>query len=226
MRRGHPHPARPAADRPPRKGEGERRRSPTSFILVANLDARDGGAAIVAGNERVVRARLADAKFFWETDRKIRLGGPAREAENHRLPREARHAVRARRAHRGAGAGAGPDRRRRPGRWPSAPPASPRPTSSPRWSASSPSCRASWAATTRPLQGEHPSVAAAIEEHYKPLGPSDRVPTDPVVGRRGAGRQDRHAGGLLGDRREADREQGPVCAAAGGVGGDPVGVGE
>jgi glycyl-tRNA synthetase beta chain len=30
------------------------------------------------------------------------------------------------------------------------------------------------------LQGEHPSVAAAIEEHYKPLGPSDRVPTDPV----------------------------------------------
>jgi glycyl-tRNA synthetase beta chain len=31
------------------------------------------------------------------------------------------------------------------------------------------------------LQGEHPSVAAAIEEHYKPLGPSDRVPTDPVA---------------------------------------------
>jgi glycyl-tRNA synthetase beta chain len=30
------------------------------------------------------------------------------------------------------------------------------------------------------LQGEHPSVAAAVEEHYKPLGPSDRVPTDPV----------------------------------------------
>ena len=30
------------------------------------------------------------------------------------------------------------------------------------------------------LQGEHPSVAAAIEEHYKPQGPRDRVPTDPV----------------------------------------------
>ena len=30
------------------------------------------------------------------------------------------------------------------------------------------------------LQGEHASVAAAIEEHYKPQGPSDRVPTDPV----------------------------------------------
>ena len=30
------------------------------------------------------------------------------------------------------------------------------------------------------LQGEDASVAAAVEEHYKPLGPSDRVPTDPV----------------------------------------------
>ena len=30
------------------------------------------------------------------------------------------------------------------------------------------------------LQGEHPSVCAAVEEHYKPVGPSDRVPTDPV----------------------------------------------
>src|SRR4051794_8404429 len=43
------------------------------FVLVANLEARDGGAAVVAGNERVVRARLADARFFWETDRKVRL---------------------------------------------------------------------------------------------------------------------------------------------------------
>ena len=43
------------------------------FILVANLEAKDGGAAIVAGNERVVRARLSDAKFFFETDKKIRL---------------------------------------------------------------------------------------------------------------------------------------------------------
>ena len=36
-------------------------RSPTSFILVANIEASDGGKAIVAGNERVIRARLADA---------------------------------------------------------------------------------------------------------------------------------------------------------------------
>jgi glycyl-tRNA synthetase beta chain len=43
------------------------------FILVSNLEAKDGGAAIVAGNERVVRARLSDAKFFWETDLKTKL---------------------------------------------------------------------------------------------------------------------------------------------------------
>jgi glycyl-tRNA synthetase beta chain len=43
------------------------------FILVANEEAADGGKAIVAGNERVIRARLSDAKFFYDTDLKIRL---------------------------------------------------------------------------------------------------------------------------------------------------------
>jgi glycyl-tRNA synthetase beta chain len=43
------------------------------FILVSNIVAEDGGKAIVAGNERVIRARLSDAKFFYETDLKTRL---------------------------------------------------------------------------------------------------------------------------------------------------------
>jgi glycyl-tRNA synthetase beta chain len=43
------------------------------FVLVANTEATDGGSAIVAGNERVIRARLSDAKFFYETDLKMRL---------------------------------------------------------------------------------------------------------------------------------------------------------
>ena len=43
------------------------------FILVSNLEAEDGGKAIVAGNERVIRARLSDAKFFYETDLKTKL---------------------------------------------------------------------------------------------------------------------------------------------------------
>jgi glycyl-tRNA synthetase beta chain len=43
------------------------------FALVANIAAPDAGAAIVAGNERVLRARLADARFFWDLDRKQKL---------------------------------------------------------------------------------------------------------------------------------------------------------
>ena len=43
------------------------------FILVSNIEASDGGKAIVAGNERVIRARLSDAKFFYDTDLKIKL---------------------------------------------------------------------------------------------------------------------------------------------------------
>ena len=50
-----------------------------AFILTANLEAMDGGKEIVAGNERVIRARLSDAKFFWETDKKTPL--------EHRLPK-------------------------------------------------------------------------------------------------------------------------------------------
>ena len=43
------------------------------FLVVANMLAQDGGAAIIAGNERVLRARLSDAEFFWEQDRKVPL---------------------------------------------------------------------------------------------------------------------------------------------------------
>lgn len=50
-----------------------------AFVLVANIEAEDGGAAIVAGNERVLRARLWDARFFWELDK--------RQSLESRLPR-------------------------------------------------------------------------------------------------------------------------------------------
>jgi len=43
------------------------------FIVTANTEADDGGKVIVAGNERVLRARLSDAQFFWEQDKKVRL---------------------------------------------------------------------------------------------------------------------------------------------------------
>ena len=51
-------------------GEGE---FANRFALVANMDAADGGSAIIAGNERVLRARLSDAKFFWDQDRQDKL---------------------------------------------------------------------------------------------------------------------------------------------------------
>jgi len=43
------------------------------FAVVANMETADGGAAVIAGNERVLRARLSDAKFFWDQDRKVTL---------------------------------------------------------------------------------------------------------------------------------------------------------
>jgi glycyl-tRNA synthetase beta chain len=52
--------------------EGDAKIAPY-FVTVANMVARDGGAAIVSGNQRVLRARLSDARFFWDQDRKVRL---------------------------------------------------------------------------------------------------------------------------------------------------------
>jgi glycyl-tRNA synthetase beta chain len=49
------------------------------FILVSNLTATDGGQQIIAGNEKVIRARLSDAKFFWEQDLKKPLDEMANE---------------------------------------------------------------------------------------------------------------------------------------------------
>ncbi len=43
------------------------------FAFIANIEAADGGAAIIAGNERVLRARFADARHFWDLDRKTPL---------------------------------------------------------------------------------------------------------------------------------------------------------
>ena len=51
------------------------------FVCTANIDAHDGGAAIVAGNERVLAARLSDARFFWEQDLKIPLAEQAKKLE-------------------------------------------------------------------------------------------------------------------------------------------------
>lgn len=43
------------------------------FLMVANMESKDGGKAIISGNERVLRARFSDARFFWDQDRKKKL---------------------------------------------------------------------------------------------------------------------------------------------------------
>ena len=72
------------------------------FILTANIEASDGGKTIIAGNERVIRARLCDAKFFYETDLKTKLEDSVAEIRSDRVSREARHAGRAHQADRAA----------------------------------------------------------------------------------------------------------------------------
>src|SRR3954470_22847456 len=52
------------------------------FVLTANIEASDGGKVIVGGNERVIRARLSDAKFFYETDLKTKLEDRLPKFEN------------------------------------------------------------------------------------------------------------------------------------------------
>jgi glycyl-tRNA synthetase beta chain len=61
--------------RNPKTGRIER------FITVANIEAADGGAAILRGNQKVLRARLSDARFFWENDLRVAKGGMGEWAE-------------------------------------------------------------------------------------------------------------------------------------------------
>ncbi len=64
---------------PSRKREGN---LAPNFVCTANIDASDGGKAIVAGNEKVLAARLSDAKFFWELDQKTKLEDHAKKLSN------------------------------------------------------------------------------------------------------------------------------------------------
>jgi len=71
----HPHPGAPRLSLSP-AGRGA---LAPGFVCVANLEAADGGSAIIAGNERVLSARLSDAKFFWEQDLRVPLEDQAKK---------------------------------------------------------------------------------------------------------------------------------------------------
>ena len=166
------------ADLPP-QGGGEGTRLSNKFLLTANLIASDGGATIVGGNERVVRARLSDAKFFWETDQKVRLEDRLEKLKS--IVFHEKLGTQYERVERIAAlakelaplVGADPELAERAARLAKADLVT-------EMVGEFPELQGLMGRYYAALQGEHPSVAAAIEEHYKPLGPSDRVPTDPV----------------------------------------------
>ena len=161
------------------RAPGTERLAP-AFVLVSNLVASDGGLAITAGNERVVRARLSDAKFFWETDNATRL--------EERLPKldsivfHEKLGTQGARVERIAAlarelaplVGADADLAERAARLAKADLVT-------EMVGEFPELQGLMGRTYAALQGENASVAAAIEDHYKPAGPSDRVPTDRVA---------------------------------------------
>jgi glycyl-tRNA synthetase beta chain len=150
------------------------------FVLVSNMEASDGGRAIVAGNERVIRARLSDAKFFYETDLKTRL--------EDRLPKF-EHIV----FHEKLGSQA--ERIARIGKMAEwlAPQIDADVEKSKRAAKLAkadlltevvgefPELQGLMGKYYALAQGEDDAVAHACEDHYKPQGPNDLVPADPVA---------------------------------------------
>jgi glycyl-tRNA synthetase beta chain len=150
------------------------------FVPVANIEAPDGGEIIVAGNERGIRARLSDAKFFYKTDLKTKLEDRLPKFEaivfHEKLGTQAERIARIERlaAELAPLVGADVAKVRRAAKL----------------------CKADLLTEvvgefpeTQGLmgkyyalaQGEDGSVAAACEDHYKPQGPNDLVPADPVA---------------------------------------------
>jgi len=171
------------------------------FVVTANIEAKDHGKEIAHGNGKVVRARLSDALYFWKTDQAdlpdldllrpsaekfgLDLGKPL-DQRMARLDKlgvtfHAKLGTQGERVERIARlaeelapiVGADPKLARRAAMLAKA-------DLQTEVVGEFPELQGLMGRKYALLQGEHPSVAAAIEEHYKPQGPSDRVPTDPV----------------------------------------------
>jgi glycyl-tRNA synthetase beta chain len=149
------------------------------FILVANTEAKDGGKAIVAGNERVIRARLSDAKFFYETDLKTRLEDRLPKFKDivfheklgtqwERIERIERLA-----AELAPLVGADVAKAKRAARLCKADLLT-------EVVGEFPELQGLMGKYYAEAQGEDEAVAHACEDHYKPQGPDDLVPADPV----------------------------------------------
>ena len=149
------------------------------FILTANIEASDGGEAIIAGNERVIRARLSDAKFFYETDLKTTLEDRLPKFESIVFHEKlGTQAERIERIEQLAGelallVGADVAQVKRAAHLAKADLLT-------EVVGEFPELQGLMGKYYALAQKEDANVAAACEDHYKPLGPSDRVPTDPV----------------------------------------------
>jgi glycyl-tRNA synthetase beta chain len=183
-------------DKPGHDGEGTGlaqsfpTRLSNKFILVSNLVASDGGAAIVAGNERVVRARLSDARHFWRTDladlpdykdkadkpldqrlEKLKaLGIVFHEKLGTQGERVERIAALARAL--APQVGCVPELAERAARLSKADLVT-------EMVGEFPELQGLMGRYYATAQGEDVSIVGAIEEHYRPQGPNDRVPTSP-----------------------------------------------
>jgi glycyl-tRNA synthetase beta chain len=150
------------------------------FIMVANLEAADGGKAIVAGNERVIRARLADAKFFFDQDRKVSLEERVPKLKeivfHEKLGTQYDRIQRTRLLAREIAplVGADADDAERAAMLAKADLVS-------LMVGEFPELQGVMGRYYALDQQENPIVADAIAAHYKPLGPSDEVPREPVA---------------------------------------------
>ncbi|WP_348762873.1 glycine--tRNA ligase subunit beta, partial [Hyphomonas atlantica] len=150
-----------------------------NFIVVANIEATDGGKKLAEGNSRVLSARLDDGRFFWEKDKatpledmaaklstiafKAELGSLGDKVERvAALARELAPKV-----------GADPDLAERAARLAKADLVS-------EMVGEFPELQGVMGRYYALEEGEPEAVADAIRDHYKPQGPSDSVPTDPV----------------------------------------------
>ena len=179
------------------------------FLLVSNIEASDGGKEIVAGNERVIAARLSDARFFWEQDLKVPLEEHAKKLRaitfHEKLGSQAERVERIARLARELApmVGADPDDAERAARLAKA-------DLTTGMVGEFPELQGVMGRYYALAQGRKPSIADAIRDHYKPQGPNDVRAERAGVGGGRARRQARHAGGLLGDRREADGSKDPM----------------
>ena len=224
-----------AGTRPAMTREGARGKLANKFILVSNLVAPDGGAAIAAGNGRVVRARLSDARHFWRTDlaplpdAKDKAAKPL-DQRLEKLERVVFHEKLGTQGERieriealarelAPKVGADAELAARAAHLAKADLAT-------EMVGEFPELQGLMGRYYAIAQGEEPSVADGDRGALQAARAERPHPHFAGLDRGRARRQARHARRLLGDRREADRQQGPLCAAARGAWRDPHRAGE